>query len=88
MKKSAKTSPSPKVWCVRHRKGWCAIKDGKKPEEDGGNVPTLCDHHVILNFGVELRRPDCPDCIQAASAPQGQTADSPTKAAATPARPR
>jgi hypothetical protein len=53
-----------RLWCVRHHGGWCAVMDNKKPTEEGGNVPTLCHHYVMLNLGIERRWPDCPDCLQ------------------------
>ena len=51
-----------KVWCVQHRAGWCATKDGKKPAETENNVPTRCGFFVVLPWGFERRVPTCTDC--------------------------
>lgn len=54
-------------WCVRHRAGWCAIADNRKPAEGSDWVPTLCgiddDIGVTLGGGYDRREPDCPDCL-------------------------
>lgn len=36
----------------------------QKHEPDAGDfsIVTACEHHIVLNFGVERRKPDCVDC--------------------------
>ena len=52
------------MWCVKHKDGWCAVKDGKKPDERETSVPVKCDHFVILPLGMERREPTCPECLK------------------------
>jgi len=52
-----------KVWCVRHRSGWCAIKNGQRAADDAVNVKTKCRHVVVFHFGCEVRVPTCPECL-------------------------
>lgn len=51
-------------WCVKHKKGWCAIK-GPRPKETATNVPTKCGEFVILPHGTERRVPTCKKCLAA-----------------------
>lgn len=48
-----------KVWCVRHREGWCATATGKSFKEEQGTVKTKCRHYVIMPLGCEFRVPTC-----------------------------
>lgn len=50
------------VWCVRHRDGWCATKDGRKHDDAENNVATKCEHFVVLPWGAEKREPTCNEC--------------------------
>ena len=52
------------VWCVKHRDGWCATKDGKPHDEDGWNIPTKCGQYVVGPIGSEKRIPTCVECIE------------------------
>jgi hypothetical protein len=52
-----------KKWCVRHRGGWCATSRKTPPPDDVANQRTVCRHYVVLPWGIEWRRPTCPDCI-------------------------
>jgi len=52
------------VWCVRHRDGWCACRQNRRYREETVNVPTLCDHFVVLHNGIEKRVPTCPECLK------------------------
>jgi hypothetical protein len=51
----------PTRWCVRHQNGWCACKADRDPGESV-SVETACNHFVTLPYGVEKRRPTCPEC--------------------------
>lgn len=54
-----------RVWCVRSRGDlWCAVADGKKPDEAATSVPTACSHFIILPGGVSRRKPNCEECIR------------------------
>jgi hypothetical protein len=63
-------------WCVRHRDGWCATKNGKRHADTQDSVPTKCGYFVILPGGSERRAPDCPDCLAALTrAMEAETGD-------------
>lgn len=51
-----------KVWCVKHRDGWCAVRNNSKPHEGVSSVPTKCNMFVILPLGIQRRMPTCFDC--------------------------
>lgn len=54
-----------KVWCVRHRDGWCAAsRQSRKPAEGTNSVPTKCKHFVILPGGIDRRVPTCEECLE------------------------
>lgn len=53
-----------KVWCVKHRDGWCAVEGNYEPEEGSWSVPTVCGYGVTLPFGYDHRAPDCTDCLR------------------------
>lgn len=50
------------VWCVNHNTGTCATANGKKPRDNAVNVPTLCNHFVVLHGGGEKGIPTCEEC--------------------------
>lgn len=50
-------------WCVRHRRGWCAVEPDTEPAEGSWSVPTVCGYGVTLPFDYQRRQPDCPACI-------------------------
>jgi hypothetical protein len=50
------------VWCVRHKKGWCATKGGRRPSEDAVHDEARCGYTIHLRTGSEKREPTCPDC--------------------------
>lgn len=52
-----------KKWCVRHETGWCATGRKTKPPEDALQVKTICRHWIILPWGIDWRKPTCPDCL-------------------------
>lgn len=52
-----------KVWCVRHRDGWCATATGKKARDSALSVKTKCGNSVILHWGSQERQPNCPECL-------------------------
>lgn len=52
-----------RVWCVKHKKGWCAVEGNKVPPEGENNVKTRCGHNIVLPLGFEERQPDCEDCL-------------------------
>lgn len=54
---------SIKVWCVQSRDGWCATKNGKRPDTEANSVDTLCEYIVVLPFAWCLRKPTCKDCL-------------------------
>lgn len=58
------------VWCVEHKDGWCAIKLNYKPPEDANNVPTRCNHFVVLPTGFAKRQPTCDECKATKTEPQ------------------
>jgi hypothetical protein len=37
-------------------------KNQKNPDVGDMSIETACKHFVTLNFGIERRKPDCPDC--------------------------
>ena len=51
-----------KVWCVRHKTGWCAVLGNVKPDASAASVATLCAYFVMLPIGIAKRMPDCPGC--------------------------
>lgn len=54
-----------KPLCVRHRTGWCKVKDQKVKPADlelANDVETACGYVVTLPWGVERRAPDCVEC--------------------------
>lgn len=51
------------VWSVRHRDGWCAIRDNRDHGQRATSVPTACGMFVTLPWGQEQRDPDCPTCV-------------------------
>jgi len=51
-----------RVWCVRHRDGWCATKRGRRPDPDAIQDETRCNHFIVMRWGSEKREPDCPEC--------------------------
>lgn len=55
--------PRPPVWCVRHRDGWCILKNQRNPRYKD-HQRTLCQYVVTLPLGIEKRRPTCPDCLK------------------------
>jgi hypothetical protein len=56
------------AWCIQHRDGWCATKDGAEPSEDAWKDPTACGYVVTMRGGSEIREPDCEECRAALSA--------------------
>lgn len=52
-----------KVWCVRHRDGWCAVRGNFEFPEEITSVETVCLHFVTLPGGCEKRLPDCQQCL-------------------------
>lgn len=49
--------------CVRHRDGWCATYYKKVERAEGAfSVRTVCNHYVMLPWGVERRDPTCEEC--------------------------
>lgn len=66
---------APKVWCVRHRDGWCATRGNYEPDEGVGSVPTVCGWFVNLPGGIDKRQPDCRDCLAALAKPANQHID-------------
>jgi len=50
------------VWCVGHRDGWCATKNGKSFPESQDHVKTACGKVVTLPLGCEQRIPTCQEC--------------------------
>ena len=62
-----------KPLCVRHRKGWCAVKDQTlKPEALEGidNIETACGYFIVLAWGVKRRAPDCAECAITKACPE------------------
>lgn len=53
-----------KVWCAKHRDGWCAVKSLREFNEGVASVPTLCDYWVSFPMGLEQREPTCEACLQ------------------------
>lgn len=51
-----------RVWCVKHRDGWCAAKPNRTFGEDAENVATKCNHYVTFPLGCEKREPTCDEC--------------------------
>lgn len=62
MKDDRAVPTDDRVWCVRHRDGWCAAKANKKPREGVNSVATLCGFHVVLPWGFSEREPTCDLC--------------------------
>lgn len=59
------------VWCVESKDGWCAVADGRCPEEGSVSVQTACGQFVTLPFGFDLHEPDCENCRAALAAAAG-----------------
>ena len=55
---------SSRVWCIRHREGWCATATGKPSKDGSDNVATVCQHFVIMPGGCKVCKPDCPECLR------------------------
>lgn len=55
----------PKVICVQHRAGWCALAQGGELDPRAVRDATACGHVVMLRGGSDTRTPDCPDCLKA-----------------------
>ena len=53
-----------KIWCVKHKGGWCACKKNVMPTEEANSTPTLCNYFIILGMGVEQRDPTCEECLE------------------------
>ena len=53
---------SNKTWCVRHKDGWCKIKDNQPYPESQDVVETVCGMFVTLPLGCELRMATCQNC--------------------------
>lgn len=51
-------------WCIRHLRGWCIAKEqARTPDAAADGLPTACEHFIVLNFGVERRKPEgCSAC--------------------------
>lgn len=52
------------VMCVRHRTGWCALRDQRRTAYRD-SMETKCGYVVTLPWGIERREPDCADCKKA-----------------------
>ena len=63
---SRPSSNDQPVWCILHKDGWCAHLVDLEPPAGMENVPTRCNHFVILPLGVEKRVPTCKDCLSVA----------------------
>jgi len=48
--------------CVKHRDGWCVCAGTSIIYRD--EVKTLCNHYIILPWGLEFRIPDCLECLK------------------------
>lgn len=53
----------PKTWCVQHRDGWCAIDPPSDPGPNPLGVFTKCEMTIVVTLGVEMRDPDCAECL-------------------------
>ena len=56
-------APMIDVWCVKHRDGWCATRDGE-PERGAFKVPTKCGNYVMLPWDFNMRLPTCAECYR------------------------
>jgi hypothetical protein len=58
-------------WCSRAGVGrpgvevWCALPKGSRPDPNAAKDATACGFTVILRSGSEVRRPTCPECLEA-----------------------
>ena len=55
----------PRVLCIRHKFGWCAIKPGAKLDKDAMRDSTACGHYVSFRLDSKVREPTCIDCKKA-----------------------
>lgn len=53
-----------RVWCVKHRHGWCAVKSNRQLPDSAWSIPTSCGYYIYLPYGTRLRMPTCPECIK------------------------
>jgi hypothetical protein len=51
-----------KVWCVKHKHGWCTIKGNYEPNMSSFNIPTECEHFIVIPLGIKHRKPNCRMC--------------------------
>lgn len=48
--------------CVMSRAGWCATRRKREPESYNDSQPTVCGYSIVMPWGYEERKPDCPAC--------------------------
>ncbi|HJU06580.1 MAG TPA: hypothetical protein VJ692_15640 [Nitrospiraceae bacterium] len=53
-----------RVWCVKHRSGWCASKTNRPWDERSFSVPTACGYFITLPLGKSFRDPTCLECLE------------------------
>ena len=55
-------SHAPALLCVRSRDRWCYTEDTNVSENEN-SIATACDYVVVMPWGLEIRQPDCPECL-------------------------